>query len=171
VDPSLAARLPFEVLHHVGDINLLPLDAGFLQGPVHYLSRGTDEWLAAQIFRIARLFAYQQHSCVPWPFSEDSLGRLFIKRASRAVARRPGYLPKARCVGNGSGPPLIRSLVSLFLDNSFSHETHASRAVTQGRYRFFLKETSPLVFRDFGRDCVHFKASRPKNVSLAGEHT
>src|SRR4029078_6077448 len=42
VDAPLAARLPLEVLHHVGDIDELPVDPGLLEGAVERLARTAD---------------------------------------------------------------------------------------------------------------------------------
>jgi len=43
VNPPLAARLPLEVLHRVGDVGLTPIDTGFLEGAIEQLAGRPDE--------------------------------------------------------------------------------------------------------------------------------
>jgi len=57
VDPPLAARLPLEVLDHVGDVDLRPIDADFRQRLVEDSSGRPDKRVAGAILVVARLFA------------------------------------------------------------------------------------------------------------------
>jgi hypothetical protein len=57
VNPPLAARLPLEVLHHVGEIHIAEIDAGILERVTQQLAGWTDERFAFEIFSIARLLA------------------------------------------------------------------------------------------------------------------
>ena len=59
MNPALAARLPFEVLHGVGDVNVLAIDAGVGQRLVEKFPRRPDEWTALDVLLISRLFAYK----------------------------------------------------------------------------------------------------------------
>ena len=43
VDAALAARLPFKVLHGIGDVGCLAADAGFFHARVEQAASGTDE--------------------------------------------------------------------------------------------------------------------------------
>ena len=87
VNPAFAARLPFEVFHHVRDINLRPIDSGVLERAIHNLPSRTYEWFARDIFVIARLFANQHHRCALRTFAKDSLGRSFVQMTSSAMSR------------------------------------------------------------------------------------
>ena len=60
VDAALPARLPFEVLHRVGDVNLIAIDSRFFQRPVENFSSRADERSTSEILLIPRLFA-QEH--------------------------------------------------------------------------------------------------------------
>ena len=61
VDAPLAARLVFEMLHRVGDVDARAVDAGFGERAVEHLPGRSDEGLAGQIFLIARLLADEHH--------------------------------------------------------------------------------------------------------------
>ncbi len=59
VDATLTARLPFEVFDDVGDVDGFAIDAGLFQRSIEQLARGSDEGMAGQILRVARLLADQ----------------------------------------------------------------------------------------------------------------
>ena len=59
VDAPLAARLPLEVLHDVGDVDGGAIDAGLRERAVEQLAGRADERMAGEIFRVARLLADQ----------------------------------------------------------------------------------------------------------------
>src|SRR6266566_1556858 len=73
VDPFLASRLPFEVLHDIGYVDLPPVDAGFLQAGVEKPPRRTHEWAPFDVFLVARLLTNQKESGADWPFPKDCL--------------------------------------------------------------------------------------------------
>src|SRR4051794_21597000 len=50
MDSALAARLEFEMLHRIGDIDVRAVDAGFFERRVEHFAGRADERLAAQIF-------------------------------------------------------------------------------------------------------------------------
>src|SRR5688572_13925669 len=62
VNPSFAARLPFEMLDRVGEINLSWIEASFLECLTQQLPRWTDEWLSGEVFLIPRLLPNQHHA-------------------------------------------------------------------------------------------------------------
>jgi len=74
--PPFATRLPLKMLHCVGDINLLSVDARLFQGAVHDFSGATDERSARDIFVIAWLFANEHHPRGLWAFPENGLSRM-----------------------------------------------------------------------------------------------
>lgn len=88
MDATLPARLPFEVLDRVRDINRGPVDAGFLERAIEELPGRADERLAAQVFLIARLFAEQHERGLLRTFAKHSLGRILVKRAGGAALGR-----------------------------------------------------------------------------------
>src|SRR5216683_1715851 len=57
VNAPLAARLPLEVLHDVGDVDLGPVDAGLIECFVEKIARRSDEWPSLQVFLISGLLA------------------------------------------------------------------------------------------------------------------
>ncbi len=62
VDAPLPPGLPIEMLHHVGHIGLVPVDAGLQQATVEQTASRTDEGLSAEVFLVARLFTDEHHS-------------------------------------------------------------------------------------------------------------
>jgi hypothetical protein len=88
MDAALPARFPFEVLHRVGDVNLVAIDPRFFQRPVEDFSSRADEWFASDILLIARLFAQEHKDRAFGSFAEDSLGGVAIEVAGRAVLGR-----------------------------------------------------------------------------------
>src|SRR6516165_6199444 len=55
VEAPLAARLVLEMLHGVGDVDFIPLDAGRFERLVEHLAGGAHEGQSGQIFLVARL--------------------------------------------------------------------------------------------------------------------
>src|SRR5689334_19307808 len=90
MDAPLAARLEFEVLDRIGDVDAPPVEAGRFEGTIEHLPRGADKGLAGQIFLVARLFAHEHYLRRLRPFAEDRLRRVIIERAPpAALHRRP----------------------------------------------------------------------------------
>src|SRR6266850_6534614 len=52
VDAPLPARLPLEVLHHVGDVDVAAVDAGLGQRAVEQLAGGPDERTPGEVFLV-----------------------------------------------------------------------------------------------------------------------
>src|SRR2546423_6978056 len=53
MDSAFSARLPFEMLDGVGDVDFGTIDAGLFKSPIEHHSRRADEWLAGLVFLIA----------------------------------------------------------------------------------------------------------------------
>ena len=81
-----AARLVLEVLHHVGEVKLGAIEAGFGKRAVKQLAGRSDERLAGQILLVARLLADEHESGVARTLAEHGLRRPTVQRA--APARR-----------------------------------------------------------------------------------
>jgi hypothetical protein len=62
VNASFAARLPFEMLHRIRDVNLLAIDSRFFERAIHNFSRRSDKGFAGHILMIARLFTDQHNA-------------------------------------------------------------------------------------------------------------
>ena len=92
VNPPLAARLPLEVLHRVGDVGLTPIDTGFLEGAIEQLAGRPDERPATQVLVVARLLTDEHDPRVSLAFAEDGLGRALIEVTARAAG---GGLPQS----------------------------------------------------------------------------
>jgi hypothetical protein len=87
VDTPFATRLPFEVLDSVGDIDRVAIDPRFFESAIQDLTRRADEGFTAQVFLVARLLADEHKVGVFATFTENRLGRPFVKRTGRALRR------------------------------------------------------------------------------------
>src|SRR2546430_15834291 len=74
VNPPLAARLPLEVLHRVGDVGLTPIDTDFLRSPIDQLSGRPDQRPATQAPDVARLLSAEHDPRVSLAFAEHGQG-------------------------------------------------------------------------------------------------
>src|SRR5688572_24282041 len=94
VNAPLPFRFPFEVLHRVRDIDLVAVDARFLQRLVEQLSRRSHERLPLQIFVVAGLFAHEHHPGRAFAFAEDRLRPCFPQRTGLTTRRGFAQLPQ-----------------------------------------------------------------------------
>ncbi len=85
VDAPLAARLPLEVLHDVGDVGPAPLDPGLLERLVEQASRRPDEGMAAEVFLVAGLLADEHGGGSAGALAEHGLGATLPQVAGLAV--------------------------------------------------------------------------------------
>jgi hypothetical protein len=76
------------MLHGVGDVDSVPVDASFLEATVEQESSGTDERPAFNVFAVPGLFADEDEPRARFPFAEDGLRSVFIQRASLTMAGR-----------------------------------------------------------------------------------
>jgi hypothetical protein len=86
VQTEFAARYEFEMLDRIGDVDLLPVDAGLLERPVEHLARRADERLAGEIFLVAGLLADQHDRGGGRSFAEHGLGGVLPQRTGAAGA-------------------------------------------------------------------------------------
>ncbi len=84
VNSPFAARLPFEVLHRVGDIDLATIDSRDIESLVENTTRWPNERPSFQVFFIARLFANKEHSGLAATFAENCLCAELIEIATGA---------------------------------------------------------------------------------------
>src|SRR5438105_1481233 len=84
MNAPLATFEKLEVLHSVRDINLLPIEPGFMHGFAQESPGGADKGEPFAVFFIARLFADHHNSCVLRSCAEDHLGGILIEVASPA---------------------------------------------------------------------------------------
>src|SRR5438309_1719158 len=78
MNTPFAARLPFEMLHRVGDINLFAIDSRFLERAVHDFSGRTNERFPGNIFVIPRLLANEHDRRFLWTFAKYRLGGVLV---------------------------------------------------------------------------------------------
>jgi hypothetical protein len=88
VQATLAARLPLEVLHRVGDVERRAVDAGGLERAVEKAPGGTDERQAAPVFLVAGLLADEHRTGMGRAGAEYGLRRARPQRAVAASCRR-----------------------------------------------------------------------------------
>jgi hypothetical protein len=88
MNSAFPARLPFEVFHRVGDVNLGAINASFLERAVHDFPSRTNEGFTRHIFVIARLFADEHDRCALRTFAKDSLGPSLVQMTRSAISRR-----------------------------------------------------------------------------------
>src|SRR6185312_5913916 len=91
VQPSLAAGLPFEVLHGIGDVDLVAIDTGGHQRLVQEPSRRPDERVALPVLLIAGLLTDEHDARVTRPLAEHGLRRASIEVAAGTPG---GLLPE-----------------------------------------------------------------------------
>lgn len=89
MESPLAALLPVEVLHRIGDIDQSAAQAGLCQSVVKQSSGGTHKGPALTIFLVARRFTDQHQRGRRWPFAKDRLSGKLVKRATLTTFGRP----------------------------------------------------------------------------------
>jgi hypothetical protein len=96
VDPPLPARHPLEVLDHVRDVGVAPLDPGLVQRLVEDGAGGPDERLALPVLAIPGLLADQHGARALQSLAEDGLRRTLPQGTSPALLDRRAQLRKGR---------------------------------------------------------------------------
>src|SRR5688500_20180492 len=92
MDAALAARLPLEVLHGVGDEHLAARDAGFLERAIEHAARRPDERLPRAILLIPGLLTHDEHAARGLAFTEHAVCGVLVKRTPATVLHRLGQL-------------------------------------------------------------------------------
>ena len=83
-----SARFPFEVFHRVGDVNLAPIDACFLERPIEQFPGRAHKRFAGAVFLVARLLAHENNFRAGSAFAEDGLRPGFPQRTGAAFFGR-----------------------------------------------------------------------------------
>src|SRR5206468_11783426 len=83
VQPALPSRGPFEVLHDIGDVDELAVDARFLQGAVEQLASRADEGAAELVLAVPRLLSDEDRARRRRSFAEDGLRSRLVQGAGR----------------------------------------------------------------------------------------
>src|ERR1700760_4400587 len=73
VQPNLSPRLPFEMLHSIGDVDFAPIDPRRLEAFIKKLTSRADKWLPLLVFAVAGLFSYQKNRSMGAAFAKDGL--------------------------------------------------------------------------------------------------
>src|SRR5437870_3311903 len=81
VQSPLPARGPLEVLHDVGDVDELAIDARLLQGAVEQLASRADEGAAELVLAVSRLLSDEDRAGRRHPFAEDRLRSRLVQGA------------------------------------------------------------------------------------------
>ena len=79
MNPPRPPRLPFEMLHRVGDIDISSVNPHNLQRLIEDFSGRSNERFARAIFLVPRLLADKHDGCRRWPLPKHRLRRVFIK--------------------------------------------------------------------------------------------
>ena len=93
MNAPLAARLPLEVLHDVGDVDRRPVDPRLDERAIEQTARRPDERTPRQILFVPRLLAHEHHARVTRAFAEHGLRPTLVELA-RGAARSD--LPQLR---------------------------------------------------------------------------
>ena len=101
------------MLHHVGDVDDLSIDARLFEGPVEQPASRTDERPARHILDVARLFPHHHDLRAARSLAEDGLSPPLVQIARLTRACRLTHRSQAQPIGkqlrNGlSGPRLER---------------------------------------------------------------
>ena len=88
VDPSLAVRFPFEMLHRIGDVSRRPIDAGRFECLIEKPAGRPYEWMPAQVLVVARLFPNEHYARRKLSFAKDRLRCILVQRAAATSGGR-----------------------------------------------------------------------------------
>ncbi len=189
VDALLAARLEFEVLHRIGDIGALAVDAGIAERPVEHASGRSDEGLAGQVLAVAGLLAHEDEVRGRQAFAEHHLGREPVEVAPRAGQRlaaqhlEPVAPHAGRRVGFAVGTRLVGARQARLLGarhdrgGAFRHGclwsgNHRSLAMAggadQGRDQRRLGQVLPIFDRHLALHRIDLQTRRVEDVGVIG---
>jgi hypothetical protein len=87
MQPTLAARFVFEMFDRVGDVDLVAVETGFIQGAIEHTPGRPDKRMALPIFLITRLFADKHEVGTGIAVPKYRLRRVLIERAALADRR------------------------------------------------------------------------------------
>src|SRR5437763_8861283 len=87
MDATLAARVPFEMLHRVRDVDFLSIDSRFFESTIKDFSSRAHKRFSGDILLVAGLLAEKHKRCVLRSLAEDSLRGVFVERTGGATPR------------------------------------------------------------------------------------
>src|SRR5262245_36025246 len=96
---ALTLRLPLEVLDGVRDVDVLPGNTSFKEGPVENLASRTDKRTTSQVFLISRLLADEYDRGLRGPFAEDGSCGVFVQITPGTAGGRLPQLRQAQVGG------------------------------------------------------------------------
>jgi len=86
VEPALALGNPLEMLDHIGDVGLAPVEACRLQRLIQDATGWPHEGPALEVLFMPRLLTDQDDARGPGAFSEDGLGGVLVQGTASTVA-------------------------------------------------------------------------------------
>ena len=117
VDAALSSRLPLEVLHGIGHVDITARNPGISECLIQERTGWPDEWFSLPIFLITGLFADEHDVSAPRSRPEHHLCRRLVEVASAAFVSGRAQGAHAVCLGNErrrtSGPVRLRVVRSL----------------------------------------------------------
>jgi len=108
--PAFRLHDKAKMLHRIGEVYRATIQPGIFQRPIQHIASRSDEWLAAPVFFITRLFADQHNFSLAGSLTEDGLRRIDIQFASPAFACRileSRQSTVCRQVGGGGRPAFL----------------------------------------------------------------
>src|SRR5437764_15493512 len=87
MDATFAARLPFEMLHCVRDVNFLPFDPRFFERAIKDFSSRAHKWFSGDILLVAGLLTEKHERRALRSLAEDRLRGVFVERPGGATLR------------------------------------------------------------------------------------
>src|SRR5205085_11727586 len=149
MDATLAARLPFEMLHCVRDVNFFPFDPRFFEGAIKDFSSRPDKWFSGDILLVAGLFA-EKHECRAFrSLADDRLRGVFVERTSCATPRCFRDRSQTGGIRNWGGRPIRRVFSSWRA--SFHHR---EKLGARTRFCYTNDDESPRLLARRRRRCA-----------------
>src|SRR5436305_14011166 len=108
MDATLAARLPFEMLHRVRHVNFLSIDPRFFERAIEDFSSRAHKWFSGDILLVAGLLTEKHERRVLGSLAEDGLRGVFVERTSCATLRCFRDRSQTGGIRNWAGRPIRR---------------------------------------------------------------
>ena len=164
VQTAFAARLPFKMLHCVGEVDFSAVDTRFGERAVEELSGGSDEGMTLAVFGVAGLFADDDDVGIGRAFAEGGLRRAFVKRARGAGGggAQRGEIARDRRLG---GMPVARQVLVGFTSGDHAFDAGGSFADERGD-ELRLRKILPIALRHLGLHRAYFHAGWVENVRV-----
>src|SRR5438105_9236385 len=108
MDATLAARLPFEMLHRVRDVDFLSIDSRFFESTIKDFSSRAHKWFSGDILLVAGLLTEKHERRAYRSLAEDRLRGVFVERTSGAPLRCFRDRSQTGGIRNWGGRPIRR---------------------------------------------------------------